>query len=121
MLLDKHLAAANDALGLVSVEACRANRLLQLRRIGVGEILRGAVLLEQVFRDLIDPLVGALGREDGGDQELKGVLVIERDAGIGVGGFQDGQDFLGAGGGCGSGGWGGSGSLGRASRHSYSV
>jgi len=94
VLLDQHLAAADDAFGLVSVEAGGADRLLQLGRIGVREIVRGAVLLEQVFRDLIDALVGALRGQDGGDQELKWVLEVERHAGVGVGLLKDGEDFL---------------------------
>ena len=42
----------------------------------LGVILDGSVFLEEAFGYLVDPLVRALGREDGCDQKLKGISVI---------------------------------------------
>ena len=51
--------------------------VFELARIGVGEILGRAVFLKERARDLIDAHVGALRGKDGGDQQLKGIVVFE--------------------------------------------
>ena len=46
--------------------------LLQLGRVGVGEGGGVGVAGEQGGRDQVDAHVGALGRQDGGDEQLEG-------------------------------------------------
>ena len=50
-----------------------------------------------VFGDLVDPLVGALGREDRRHQELNGRLEAERALGVGVVGLQAAEHAAGLG------------------------
>ena len=65
----------------------------QLGQIGRGEIARRGVLGEQRGRDLVDALVGALRREDGGNKQLPRVVVTQGAGGAGVHAFQAAQDF----------------------------
>src|SRR5574337_357127 len=92
-LLHDLLGAADDALRLVSIKACGSNRLLQLDLISLGKGLRGRIPLEQPLRAPVDPLVGALGGQDRGDEELERLLEIQRDTRIGVGLLQDGEEL----------------------------
>ena len=65
---------------------------LEIRR---RPVLGCPVLLEERLRDLVDALVRGLGRQDGRDQQLPGVLVLETAPGVGEFGPQDGDDILG--------------------------
>ena len=62
------LAGGFDIFGLVAEEAGRFDVLFELLGGCLGVICGRAIFFEQVFGDDIDPLVGALGREDRGDQ-----------------------------------------------------
>ena len=70
-------------------EPGRADHLLELAERRAGERGRVGVPREQPGRDQVDALVGALGGEDGGDQELERVAVVERGGGVGVEPRQD--------------------------------
>ena len=58
--------------------------LLELGLIGAHHRLRSGPLREEHRRDLVHPLVGGLRREDGGDQELPGVLPVQLVLRVGV-------------------------------------
>src|SRR2546430_6681486 len=47
------------------------NLLLQDVRVGAGIVLHRAILREQRRGDQVDPRVGGLRRQDGGDQQLE--------------------------------------------------
>ena len=76
--LDDARGHADEALRLVLVEAGRADDLLDLERVGDGQVLRRRVAGEECGRDHVHPLVGALGRQDRGGEQLVGVAVVER-------------------------------------------
>ena len=85
-------AAPDDALGLVPEEAGRADGLLELRPVGRGEGGGRRVLGEQGGRDLVDPLVGALGGQDRGHEDLERVPELEGRPAVGEFPAQDGDD-----------------------------
>ena len=79
--VDRHLAAesfldrlrhSDQALGLRAEETRRADQLLDLDGIGVREIGRRRIPGEQRRRHHVDPLVGALRRQDRRDEQLVG-------------------------------------------------
>ena len=72
---------ALDRARLLAIEAGRTHDGLDFGRIRVGQALRRSVLVEEHLGDLVHLLVGALGGEDGGDQQLEGRLVAQRHAG----------------------------------------
>jgi hypothetical protein len=86
------LGHADEALGLVAEEPGGFDDLFQLGRVGPGQLDRGGVAPEQGGSDQIDPRVGALGREDGGTEQLVGVLVVQRATGVRVGLPEAGED-----------------------------
>src|SRR5690242_7953410 len=82
--LDDQVCRRADALRLVAVEAGLLDVLLQLLQVGARVVRRAAILLEESLRHGVDTLVGALGREDGGDEQLQRRGEIERAGGIGI-------------------------------------
>ena len=87
---------ATKRLRLVTVEACGADDLLKifLRDLGV---VRGALAaFEEHLGHHIDPDVGALGREDRGDEKFQRVLEIKFAVGIGIDPRELTEEFLGA-------------------------
>jgi len=50
----------------------------------VGECLRVWIFRKQAFCDFIHAHVGALSGQDGRDQQLKRIFVVERTGGIGI-------------------------------------
>ena len=72
-------AAADDVFGFILIESGRPDLLLQNGLIGLSIVFRALVLLEQMRRDLVDTIIGALGRKDCGDQKLKGIGMMEFD------------------------------------------
>ena len=77
VILDECASHALQGAGLVAEETYGPDLLLQLRQVGLRVVLRGVVLLEETFRDLVDSDVGALGGEDGRHQKLKRVLPLK--------------------------------------------
>lgn len=92
-LVDQHLAAADDRFCLVAEETGAANILLELRGIGVGEMLRRRIFLEEAGSDLIDAGIGALGRKNGGDKQLESIVVMQRTLGRGIVAIEAGQNL----------------------------
>ncbi len=64
---------------------------------GFGEGFGGGVFFEEGWGDEVDADIGALGGEDGGDEEFEGVAVIEGAFGVGVEALEFGDDLGGAG------------------------
>jgi hypothetical protein len=52
--------------------------------VGVRVVLGCLVLLEQVLRDVVDPLVRTLRGEDDGDEQFESVGEVQRDGRVGV-------------------------------------
>ena len=71
------LAGPHDRLSFISEKSRGADFLFQFGRCGVGEIFRFPVFLVQLFGDLIDPHVGALRRQNCGNQQLKRIFVVQ--------------------------------------------
>ena len=97
------LRRADHRLGLVVEEAGGPDVLRQFVLAGGGEILNGRVFLEQAGRHHVHALVGALRGEDGGDQQLPGVRMMQRAGDVGVHLVQRREDFFDAGGALGGG------------------
>lgn len=62
---------------LLPEEAGRAHDGLELREGRFGEPLRRGIGGEERWRDLVDPLVGRLCREDHRDEQLEGVPIVQ--------------------------------------------
>ena len=96
MTLGNGLTTIADGFGFVAEETGGFDAFLQLSGRRGGELGRRPVFGEEGGRDLIDAFVGALGAEDGGDEELERVGVVEFAVHVGVGGAQDAADLFGA-------------------------
>jgi hypothetical protein len=81
-----------QAFGLVAVEPRGLDVLLERLLRHARVVLGRAVLLEQVFRHEVDPLVRALGRQDRRDDQLERVREVEAAPGVRIGLFEDRQD-----------------------------
>ncbi len=92
VVIEKGLGHGADGFALAAKEARGVDIALQLGRIGRGIILGGAILLEEIFGHDIDTKIGALGREDRGDQQLQSVAMIEAAFGVGIRALQDGEN-----------------------------
>ena len=94
MLLDDHFRGALDALRLVAVEARRADVLLEDLEVGLGEVLRAAVLFEELRRHNVHPVISALGGEDRRHQELQRIVMDERALRVAIDAGERVDDFL---------------------------
>lgn len=84
-VLDDLLTGALNRLGFVAKETRRPDEPLELAPVGTGQIGSLREASEQGRRHLVDPLVGALGGENGSHQELYWSSVTERRARLGKG------------------------------------
>jgi hypothetical protein len=84
MVLNEYASHVPYGAGLVAEETCGSDLFLQAAEVGLCVVFRGAVLLEQPLRDLVDPDVGTLGGEDRRHQKLKRVLPFEIGPCVGV-------------------------------------
>ena len=73
-----------DIPGLGVEKAAGADDLFEVFDGRVRQRLEGRVAAIEHPRHLVDPLVGALGREAGGDQQLVGLFIGEGTDGVGV-------------------------------------
>jgi hypothetical protein len=89
---DEFFGGAHDGFCFVAEETGGADFLFELTGVGVGEMFWRGIFFEERGRDLVDADVGALGGEDGGDEELEGVVVDEFAGGGGVHGVEAGED-----------------------------
>ncbi len=92
---------ADHRFGFVVEEAGGADVPGELGLVRRGEIADGGVFAEQRRRHHVDALVGALRRENGGDQQLPRAVVVERAGGVGISLVENGEDVRGAFLGCG--------------------
>ncbi len=79
-------AHGTDVFGFVAVKAGGADDGLEFLLRNLSVVGCGTAALEEVFGDDVDPLIGALGGEDGGDEEFERIRVIELAVGVGVDG-----------------------------------
>src|ERR1019366_4794424 len=77
MTLDERLRHADDALCLVAVESGASDDLFELALYRGRECERIRVAREDIRRDHVHALVGALRAEDRGNGELERVVVVE--------------------------------------------
>src|SRR5690606_27579268 len=82
VLVDQRVRHRDQVPRLAPEEAGRVDELFDLLLLRAGQVLWCRVPREEGGRDLVDPLVGALRREDRGDEELERVLVVERALGV---------------------------------------
>src|SRR4051794_23958853 len=102
MLLHNRLAGGDDVLGLVAEEAGGLDVVFQFLGLGIGEGVGVGIAGKQGGGDHVDTHISALGGEDGRNQQLQGILVIEFAMSVGIElgqAIQDGADalFLGVG------------------------
>ena len=79
------LAAATNVFRLRAEEACAVDNGLDLGLRCVCHGLGSGPAVEEVGRHRVDAFVGALSRENRGDEELKRTFEIEGAAGVGIG------------------------------------
>jgi hypothetical protein len=77
MILDQGGGTSADGFRLGAEKPGRANQALQLGGWNPGKVLGGAATGKESGRNLIDPLIGALGGQNGGDEELERVGVVQ--------------------------------------------
>ena len=87
VIFDQGGGAPADGFRLGAEEAGRADEAFELGGGNVGKMLGRGAALEKGGRDFVDPVIRALGGEDGGDEELEGILVVEFAMGVRVGLF----------------------------------
>src|SRR6267142_2764127 len=88
MLICNHPGGCLDASGFVSEKSARVDHRFQFRRVRIGEPLGGPVLAKERGCDDIHHFVRSLSGQNGGNQKLKGVLVIERTLRVGISRFE---------------------------------
>jgi len=93
-MLHQGLAGSPNVFGLIPVEADPAQVLFEVLWAGVRVIGGAPVFLEQISGHDIDLLVRALGRQDGGDQQLQRVPKVEFTVGLRIGGCQETKNLL---------------------------
>ena len=75
---------AEQVLRLRPEEAGRADECLELRPVRPAPGLRVGIAAEERRGHHVDPHIGALGREDGRDQELEPVAMMQRTGDVGI-------------------------------------
>ena len=80
----KHPGGKDDVLGLGPEEAAGVDVRLDVRRLRPGQGLQGGVVGEEGGGHLIHPLVGTLGGEPGGKEQLIVFLILQGADPVGV-------------------------------------
>ena len=80
VLFQQHLRAGDDVPRFGAEKAAGVHVFLHLLRIGLREGLECRKTREERGRDLIDALVGALGGQPHGEEQLVGLVIVERAA-----------------------------------------
>ena len=86
------LATIADGPRLVAEETGATNQGFEFRWLRCGEVGGGAITLEKRGGDEVYARVGALGTEDGGDEQLERVIVIQGATGVWVSDAQAAED-----------------------------
>ena len=100
VFFDERTTGRLNVLRLVPVKADAPDVGHELVGIPLRVVRRRAVLLEQFRRDEVDLFVGALRRQNGGDEQLQRVGKIQLAVGVRVRPLQPGDDLSEAGGSC---------------------
>jgi hypothetical protein len=85
VLFVNHARSGLETLRFVAEEAGRVDHGLEFGGIGIGEVLRRLVLLEERRRNGVDHFVGALCGQNRRDQQLEGIRMVEGALGVGIG------------------------------------
>ena len=80
----QHLGCQHDVPGLGPEKAGGMDVLLHLSHIGPGQVLQGWEAGIQGGGDLVHPLVGALGRQTHGEQQLIVLFIVQGANPVGV-------------------------------------
>ena len=83
-LVAQHVRHGDDIPRLGLVQAAGADILAHFVRGGVGEGIQRRKPFKQGGRHHVDPRVGALGRQAGGDEQLQRIGIGQRADGVGV-------------------------------------
>ena len=86
--LDERAATGLDIFGFIAEEANAPDIFLKLSKRRFGVVFCGPVFFEQIRRDNVDLLVGALGGQNCGDQQFQGTAVAQLAMGVGICPFQ---------------------------------
>jgi hypothetical protein len=98
VLFDERVAACLYTFSFVAKKPGGLDGLLKYRGIGLRIIGRRAKFLEQVGRDKVHPLVGALGGKDSGNEQLQRIGMVQLTVRIRISFFQPGDYLFYAGG-----------------------
>ena len=82
VLGDDALRGTLEGFGLVAEEASRVNEVFQALDRGRGDRFDRGIRSEEVRRDLIHPLVGALCREDRRHEQFPSAGMLQRALGV---------------------------------------
>ena len=94
----EHPGGQDDVPGLGTEETAGVDTGLHILRLRCGQSLQRREPGKETGRDLVDPLVGALGRETGGKEQLVILLISKGADAVWIEAFQllnDGADFIG--------------------------
>lgn len=92
MFFEKALATTSEGTGLVAEEAGTANQGLQFRGSSGSKVGGAAVATEKGGGDEVHAGVGALRAENGGDEKLKRIVVMQGTARARIRGAQSAED-----------------------------
>ena len=76
-VLGQDFAAGDEMFGFVLKETSGTNELLEFRKIGRSQLCRLPIPLKECWSDLVDSLVGTLGGEDRGHEQLPRGMMVE--------------------------------------------
>lgn len=95
--LQNPLCGGDDVSGLVVIKAGGINVFAKSFRCCGGEIFHRRIFSEEAGSDHVHALIGTLGAQYGGNQELPGIGVVEGASDVGEYLIEDGQNLLKAG------------------------
>jgi hypothetical protein len=88
MVLDQGLGGGDEVFRFVAEETGGADEFFDVFLFGGGEMSGVRVFFEEGGGHHVDAHIGALRGEDGGDEELKGTVVIQFAVSVGIGGAE---------------------------------
>ena len=92
VLLHQHPGGGHDIPRLGPEKAGGVDVRLHLGHVGAGQVFQGRVAGEEGGRDLVHPLVGTLGGQTGGEEQLVVLAVVQRAQSVGVSRLQSFHD-----------------------------
>ncbi len=85
----ERLCHSDEALGFISKESRRLNQRFDPFRVGDRKICSTWILCEELRRDHVDTLVGALCRQNRRGQKFEGIAMVQRAHDVGIALCQD--------------------------------